>query len=71
MAAGVDSLCIESVVRGHHIYKDIWTPVLGQVLDICQEHGNIHDQYAVSVLHHGLVDIFHIQHGTSCSIVGQ
>ena len=52
MAAGVDSLC---VIRGHHVYKDIWTPVLGQVLDTRQEHGNTNDQYTVSVLHHGLV----------------
>lgn len=55
MAAGVDTLSVESSIRGHHVYKDTWTPVSGQVLDTRQEHGNAHDQYAVSVLHHGLV----------------
>ena len=25
----------ESVIRGHHVYKDVWTPVIGEEL-ICQ-----------------------------------
>ena len=85
MAAGVDVLCIESVIQGHHVYKDIlWTPVLGQVLDTRQEHGNTNDQYTVSILHYGLV-VGHIprelshtawhflqHHGTiACEVTGR
>lgn len=42
-------LHVDSVVRGHHVYKSIWTPVLGEELLVEQEHGNEHDRYAVSV----------------------
>ena len=38
-----------SSVRGHHIYKDIWTPVLGEILVCTQEQTNVHDVYAVAV----------------------
>ena len=42
-------LHFDSVVRGHHIYKSIWTPVLGEELSVEPENGNEHDRYAVSV----------------------
>ncbi len=36
----------DSVIRGYHVYKDIWTAHIGD----CQaEPGNIHDLYAVAV----------------------
>ena len=35
-----------SVIRGHHVYKSIWTPVLGEV---SREEGNAHDRFAVCV----------------------
>ena len=44
------SYCINSVVRGHHIYKDIWTPEIGEELTCRREVGNIHDLHAVAVL---------------------
>ena len=30
---------VESVVRGHHVYKDIWTPVVGKELVVLPEAG--------------------------------
>lgn len=27
----------ESVVRGHHVYKDVWRPVIGELLPVFQE----------------------------------
>ncbi len=45
----------ESVVRGHHIYKSSWTPVLGEELLLKREEGNQHDEYAVAVLRNGAV----------------
>ena len=33
----------ESVIRSHHVYKAIWTPVIGEVLNLQQEIGNSHD----------------------------
>ena len=32
-----------SVIRGHHIYKSIWTPVVGEELALQREDGNDHD----------------------------
>ena len=39
-----------SVVRGFHVYKTIWTPVVNEVHPTLQEHGNPEDRYAVSVM---------------------
>ena len=39
----------DSAIRGHHIYKEIWSPVVGEELQCKMEHGNIHDIYAVAV----------------------
>ena len=39
-----------SVVRGHHIYKSLWTPEVNEILLLRRETGNEHDEYAVAVL---------------------
>ena len=39
----------ESVVRGHHVFKRIWTPVVGEILAVDIESGNAQDRYAVAV----------------------
>ena len=36
---------IQSTVRGHHIYKDIWTPVIGEELTVIPEENNEHDPH--------------------------
>ena len=33
----------EGVVRGHHIYKETWTPSVGEILCVQQELENAHD----------------------------
>ena len=43
----------ESVVRGHHVYKAIWTPVIGEELEVRTEDDNDHDQHAVAVVKDG------------------
>ena len=40
----------ESVIRGHHIYKAIWTPEIGEILDCQQERGNPEDLYSISII---------------------
>ena len=40
----------ESVIRGHHVFKDVWTPRVGEILRIGKEAGNTHDRRAVAVL---------------------
>ena len=44
-----------SVVLGHHIYKDIWTPTISEERVCQREVGNIYDFHAVAILHGGYV----------------
>ena len=41
---------VESCVRGHHIYKDVWSSSLGEVLQCTWELENTKDRYAVVVV---------------------
>ena len=43
------ALILESVIRGHHIYKSSWTPLIGETLNTSLELDNEHDKYAVSI----------------------
>ena len=39
---------LESVMRGHHIYKSVWTPFVGKVFIIrCKEPRNRRDRFTV------------------------
>ena len=40
----------QSYVTGHHVYKDIWTPTLGEKLSTAAEPENHHEKYVVKVL---------------------
>ena len=37
-----------SVIRGHHVYKLNWTPIVGQNIEVHAEHDNIRDPRAVA-----------------------
>ena len=39
-----------SVVKGHHVCKFVWMPVIGQELKTKLEEDNEHDKHAVAVL---------------------
>ena len=45
-----------SVIRGHHVYKAIWTPALPEKLFVKAEDGNVHDELAMAVVKDGNVD---------------
>ena len=40
----------QSYVIGYHVYKDIWTPTLGEKLSTVTETENHHDKHDVKVL---------------------
>ena len=44
----VESYKVESIVRVYHIYKDIWSAVVGTTLP-WQERFNLHDSYVYAV----------------------
>ena len=46
-----ETFSIVIVVRGHHVYKSVRTPLLGESLSVRPETGN-HDNYAVSIVKH-------------------
>ena len=52
MAGGIlpFQVSFRGVVRGYHVYKDIWNPVLNEELTSQQEPGNLEDHYAVAVI---------------------
>ena len=45
----------EESLRGHHIYKQIWQPLVGEILTLEWEEGNNHDKFAVSLLKNATV----------------
>ena len=51
----MEEYAIESVIRGHHVYKSIWHPILGEQLTHEREDGNNHDRHAVSVMNGGAI----------------
>ena len=46
----MDLLRWDSVIRGHHIYKHIWIPFVGEILHVEQEAHNTADCFAVAVV---------------------
>ena len=41
---------MDSCIRGHHIYKEIWTPTIDERLECVRECNNDKDKYAVAML---------------------
>ena len=44
---------IEAFVMGHHVYKERWTPTIGEHLDALMEPNNSMDKYAVATFQKG------------------
>ena len=41
MASHVEEMfCLDSIVRGHHVYKTVWSPFLGEILTAIPEPEN-------------------------------
>ena len=60
------SLCASLAVtqiKGHHIYKNIWTPKLGEHLEVHCEPENIIDKYAVCVKTANGATVGHLKKG--------
>ena len=78
----MEEFTIDSVVRGHHVYKSIWTPPVGEVLPT--EVKDDKDVYAIAVLRGSVVVghvprtfsrifYFFMRHGGTvrCEIIGR
>ena len=45
----ITTLDLETFIKGHHMYKDIWTPKQGKQLDVLMKPDNRMDKFAVCV----------------------
>ena len=64
----------DSCIRGYHVYNEIWTAVLGEVLLTQRELHNVTDRYAVAVKKHSGETVGHLPRKISrlCSMfIGQ
>ena len=64
-------------MRGRHVYKNVWTPSIGQRLQLRREDDNDYDDHAVSVVkaetivgHVRFSEKCHVHFGTSLGMVG-
>lgn len=55
----------ECVIRGYHVYKEIWEATIGEELD-CRSQSNTVDQYDVAVMKSGIV-VGHSPKKLSCT----
>ena len=46
----ITSLEVHSYVRGYHVYQDIWSPRIGEVLPLEREPDNSEDKFAVAIV---------------------
>ena len=46
----MECFTIESVIRGYHIYKEVWEASLGEMMTCAIELGNAFDLFAVLVV---------------------
>jgi len=44
------SITFKSFITGHHVYKEVWSPVVGEDLICLPEPENSHDKYAIKIL---------------------
>ena len=58
------SLELETYIKGHHVYKEVWTPEVGEKLNVLMERDNLADKFAVCVKKDQTV-IGHLKKGDS------
>ena len=57
VSIAMEEYVMESVIRGHHVYKSVslWHQVLGEQLPLEKENSNSHDRHALSVTKDGTI----------------
>ena len=45
-----DRVEFSSVIRGHHVYKDIFMPAIGKILQSRREPDNSYDSFAIAII---------------------
>ena len=60
MSDDLDSCTYFMVIRGYHIYKEVWTGILGKLLQCRREMSNPCDSFAVTVVNNEDIIVDHI-----------
>ena len=55
---------VNSMVRGYHVYQEVWEVRIGEVLPCLREVRNRHDPYAIAVKDELVIG--HLPHKISC-----
>ena len=58
-------ICDETQIKGQHVYKDIWTPELGEHLEVQCKPENPVDKYAVCLKTSNGTIVGHLKKGKS------
>ena len=45
---GLKQFAFDCASHGFHVYRDVWSPRIGQQLDIEQDNANVHDPFAMA-----------------------
>ena len=61
----MSSYRMESCIRGFHIYKQVWTPFIGERLSCTRKRSNTEDPFAVTIKR-GTETVGHVPHTISC-----
>ena len=73
------SLSFSTVIRGFHVYKDVWEPQTDEILTCVRETTNLHDPFAVAVTKgpiivdnasHLFVHYFYKKRRITCRVTG-
>jgi len=56
----MDMFVLESVLCGYHVYKEIWSSMLGEELQCLREIRNIYDLYTVKIGKTGTGTVGHL-----------
>ena len=51
-----ETFAVESMVRGYHVYQEIWIAAVGEELPCVRETDNHRDQFAVAVARSGVIN---------------
>ena len=46
----METTWFSSIIRGHHIYKEVWEPIYGQILQCTRETSYRFDPFAVFII---------------------
>ena len=59
LISAVESFTMDSIIRGYHVYKDVWSSFIGEMLYCQRDVHNHHDPFMV-VVYKGMTVVGHM-----------